>query len=225
MTGAVSGYDAEGVIARAFGCGPEVTAQITASAAFRSYPARGAILRAGEVNEKVYLVVEGTAEAVALSIDGRLVLVEDYQVGDVFGEASLTGAVTVSEDVMARDRVAAGHFSAVFFSGLIENHGSIALAVSRTLTRRLTKATRRMIEGATLSAQGRIYAELLRQARNGDDMVIRPAPVLAAFAQRVQSTRETVSRAINLLEKRGIIRRDAAGLTIVAPHRLEELIY
>ena len=49
--------------------------------------------------------------------------------------------------------------------------------------------------------------------------------MLSEFALQVQSTRETVSRAINALEKRGIIRRDEQGLTVVAPHRLEELIY
>ena len=31
-------------------------------------------------------------------------------------------------------------------------------------------------------------------------------------------------RAINALERRGIIRRDGDGLTVVAPHRLEEMI-
>jgi len=56
-------------------------------------------------------------------------------------------------------------------------------------------------------------------------MTIAPAPVLSQLALQVQSTRETVSRAISALEKRGIIRRDPQGLTVVAPHRLEELIY
>jgi len=49
--------------------------------------------------------------------------------------------------------------------------------------------------------------------------------VLSQFALQVQSTRETVSRAINALEKRGIIRRDEHGLRVVAPHRIEELIF
>jgi len=62
-------------------------------------------------------------------------------------------------------------------------------------------------------------------AQMGDGRSIRPAPVLSALALRVQSTRETVSRAVNALERRGIIRRDADGLTIVAPQRLQELIF
>jgi predicted transcriptional regulator len=48
--------------------------------------------------------------------------------------------------------------------------------------------------------------------------------VLTSLAVRVNSTRETVSRSINALERRGIIRREADTLIIVAPHRLEEMI-
>jgi len=40
----------------------------------------------------------------------------------------------------------------------------------------------------------------------------------------VHSTRETVSRTINTLERRGIIHREDDALVIVAPHRLEEMV-
>ena len=50
-------------------------------------------------------------------------------------------------------------------------------------------------------------------------------PVLAELAQRVQSTRETVSRTVSQLERRGILRRGDGGLAVIAPHRLDELIY
>jgi len=107
----------------------------------------------------------------------------------------------------------------------MSSYNCVALAVSRRLVARLGQITRRMVEGATLSANGRIHAELLRQARASDSMTISPAPILSAFALLVQSTRETVSRAISNLEKRGIIQRDEHTLRVVAPHRLEELIF
>ena len=46
----------------------------------------------------------------------------------------------------------------------------------------------------------------------------------SGVALRVSTTRETASRAVNALERRGIIRRDGETLVVVAPHRLEELI-
>jgi DNA-binding GntR family transcriptional regulator len=54
--------------------------------------------------------------------------------------------------------------------------------------------------------------------------MICPAPVLANLAVRAYTTRETVSRAVSALERRGIISRHADALVIVAPHRLEELV-
>jgi DNA-binding MarR family transcriptional regulator len=81
-----------------------------------------------------------------------------------------------------------------------------------------------MVERTTLSACGRVHAELLRMARQGDGRAIRPPPVLSALAVRVQSTRETVSRTIHALERRGIVRLEPGALIIVAPRRLEELV-
>jgi DNA-binding GntR family transcriptional regulator len=69
-----------------------------------------------------------------------------------------------------------------------------------------------------------VHAELLRQAREATDLTIRPAPILSELAVRVGSTRETVSRAVNALERRGIIRREAGALVVVSPRLLEELV-
>jgi CRP/FNR family transcriptional regulator, cyclic AMP receptor protein len=221
----IVGALAEIVIARAFGCAADLSSVIAARAEFRKYDPHVTILHSGADSGHVHMVLDGNARAVALGVDGRMVFVDDYQSGDIFGEGCLVGASVMNEDVVAVDAVQTGQFTASVFVALIENYGSVALAVSRVLTQRLTRATRRMVEGATLSANGRIHAELLRQARQSPDMSIRPAPTFSEFALHVQSTRETVSRAINMLEKRGIVTRDGDGIHIVAPHRLEELIY
>jgi DNA-binding transcriptional regulator YhcF (GntR family) len=61
-------------------------------------------------------------------------------------------------------------------------------------------------------------------ARASPGFVIRPVPVLTELAVRVSTTRETASRAVKAVERRGIVRRDSDSLTVVAPQRLEELI-
>ena len=48
--------------------------------------------------------------------------------------------------------------------------------------------------------------------------------MLSALAVRVHPTRETVSRTLSALERRGIVRREADALVVVAPHRLEGMI-
>jgi DNA-binding MarR family transcriptional regulator len=92
------------------------------------------------------------------------------------------------------------------------------------MVERLQQTAARMYAHVALSAVGRVHAELLRLARQSADLTIRPGPVLSDLALRVSTTRETASRAVNALERRGIIRRDADTLVVVAPHRLEELV-
>ncbi|UVO54723.1 Crp/Fnr family transcriptional regulator [Sphingomonas sp. SUN039] len=217
--------DAPGVIAAAFGCEAAVASIVATKAAYRHYPARSMIAGSEALPQQLYIVIAGRARMLAYAIDGRLVVVEDFKAGALFGEGALFDSAAASHEVTAVDPVDAGAFERHVFLTLMSGYSCIALAVSRLLVARLEATTRRLVEGATLSAAGRIHAELLRQARSSPDMTIRPAPVLATLALSVQSTRESVSRAINALQKRGIIRRDEVALTVVAPHRLEELIY
>ncbi len=216
------------VIKSAFGCDQMIAEVIDEKAHYLAHEAQSTILWRGEESEHACLMIAGRAQAVSYSAAGQLILIYTYGPGDVFGESAALGmdAGSASGQIMATLPSEVGHFTNAVFIGLIEGYGAVALAVSRLLTKRLGQAQQRMIEASTLSTAGRIHAELLRQARaTGADMTIRPAPVFTEFALLVHSTRETVSRTINQLEKRGIIKRGREGLTVVAPHRLEEEIY
>ncbi len=87
------------------------------------------------------------------------------------------------------------------------------------LLKQLRASSVRIVENTTLSAAGTHPCRAAAaSARLGDGKTIWPPPVLSALATRVHSTRETVSRTINALERRGIIRRDKGSLlVIVAP--------
>lgn len=217
--------DAQTVLGEAFACSPAVAAAIATKARVHDYPARTVIVASERSHEHVHLLVDGHARMIAFAFDGRLVAIEDYLRGDLLGETGLFEPEAPRHDISAVVASSSATFANAVFLEIMANYHCVALAVSRRLVERLSRITRRMVEGATLSAMGRIHAELLRQAQAGEDMTISPAPVLSQFALQVQSTRETVSRAINALDKRGIIQRDEQRLRVVAPHRLEELIF
>ena len=144
--------------------------------------------------------------------------------GEFFGEIVGSG-VQGETRVEALSDGAALHFAPSALVRLMESYPLVALAMARHLSARIAAMRQRMLETALLSATGRIAAELLRQSRASEDGVIRPLPVWSELAVIVQSTRETVSRTVSGLEKRGIVSRTGEGLAVVAPHRLEELIY
>jgi len=224
MTSAMS-VDTHALIAKVFACDAALAEVIANKTRFRDFPARSIIVEGDSAFDHVYVLVDGHARMLAYAVDGRLVAVEDYVPGDLFGENGLFETQVAPHDICAVTQSRTGALAHPEFLALMTNYHAVGLAVSRRLVARLSSLTRRMVEGATLSANGRIHAELLRQAQASDNMTICPAPVLSAFALIVQSTRETVSRAIGALEKRGIIERNEQGLRVVAPHRLEELIY
>lgn len=215
--------DLQDAIRTALGCTPEVAGAVAASAVARDYPARAVILRCGDPWNHAFLVVAGRAHALVYGLDGQMVLVHEYRTGDLFGALAAESRL-IEADVVAADPTRAACVAVGDFVMLVERHGSLGLLVVRSLLGQLRATSERMVDRTTLSAPGRVYAELLRLARLGDGACIRPAPVHAALAVRVQSTRETVSRAVSALERRGIVRREDDVLVIVAMQRLEELV-
>ena len=207
-----------------FGCSLELAGQIRLRGKIRQYELRATIVRRGDRVSTLYVVIAGRAHAIVYSVDGQAVLLDEYRSGDFFGATSSPRSATHEADVIVVEQLSAFLLDGGVLAILAERHGCIGLALFQLIVDRLQQMASRMYEHAALSAVGRVHAELLRQAQQSRDLTIRPAPILADLALRVSTTRETASRAVNALERRGIIRRDHDALTVVAPHRLEELI-
>ena len=207
-----------------FACTDAAADGLRARAVERAYPVRAVILRQGDRGSETFLVVAGRAQALLYGLDGQLTLLQEFGRGDLFGALADLHSEPQEADVVAVEDLRAAIFLAMDFLGLMDVHASLGLAVSRLLMKQLRAATQRMAERSTLSAAGRVYAELLRLARSADGRTIQPTPVLAALAVRAHTTRETASRTVNALERRGLIRRDPDRLTILAPARLEEMV-
>lgn len=207
-------------IERVFACSAETARQIEACARARSYPAGRAIVRQGEPCHDVYLLVLGRARSFVISPDGLLIRFYDFAPGDLFG--ALSGAQEHFSEITALEDLDSAVFGGADFLLLMERHGCVGLTLSRALLRQLSRISERMLSRATLSAAGRVHEELLRLA--GSEAVITPSPILSELAARVYTTRETVSRTVSALERRGIVRRDTDALVIVAPARLADMV-
>jgi CRP-like cAMP-binding protein len=213
-------------VQQVFGCRPETAQGLLQRATERLCPARTVVLRQGDALGETWLIVRGRAQAVAYSTEGQLVLLQEYGPGEIFGDIAEAVPVPQPADIEAVEDLRAITIPAEDFQQLIEANGELGLGVTRLLTSQLRRAADRMVERTTLSAVGRVNAELLRMGMpvTGGELVIRPVPVFSSLAVRVHSTRETVSRNISALERRGLIRREDNALFIVAPRRLRELV-
>jgi CRP/FNR family cyclic AMP-dependent transcriptional regulator len=207
-----------------FDCSADLAGNILLRGKLRQFELRATIVRRGDLVSTLYVVVNGRAHAIVYSLDGQIVLLHEYRPGDFFGPVSPPYSAEHDADVVAVEQVSAFLLEGGVLALLAEQHGCIGLALLKVMVDRLQQTASRMYEHVALSAVGRVHAELLRQARQAPDLAIRPAPILSDLALRVSTTRETASRAVNALERRGIIRRGGDALVVIAPHRLEELI-
>lgn len=212
------------LLCRVFDCSPDLAGQILLRGRLRDFEGRATIVRRGDPISTLYVVVTGRAHEIVYSLDGQMVLLHEYRSGDIFGVVIPPYSAPHDADVVAVEAVSSFLLEGSVLALLAEQHGRIGLALLKVMVDRLQQTASRMYELSALSAVGRVHKELLRQASENEDLTIRPSPILSDLALRVATTRETASRAVSALKRRGIIRRDADSLVVVAPHRLEELI-
>jgi CRP-like cAMP-binding protein len=222
--GSFGGGPILGLIRGVFGCPPDLAERIRSRGQIRDYRPRSCLVRSGDPVTVLFVIAAGLAQAIFYSAEGQPVLLHEYRSGDFFGAIGAPEQARHEADVIAVSEVSSFLLDGRELAMLAEQHGCIGLALLRVMIDRLQRTEARMYEHAALSSVGRIHAELLRQARQQPDLAIRPAPVLSDIALKVSTSRETVSRAVGALERRGIIRRTAEALVVVAPHRLEELV-
>ncbi len=215
--------DIEAVVQASFACPPGVAGAIAARARLRRHAARATILWQGERAAEVFLMLAGEAHALVIAANGQELRLHVHGVGDLFGECGVLLGEDASASVVAACDSATAAFGGGDFVLLVETHACVGLALSRRLIARQAAMARRLTEQSILSATGRICAELARQGRAGGGR-ITPVPVLSNLARRLQTTRETVSRTLSDLKRRGIVRQEGDALVIVAARTLDDQI-
>lgn len=194
----------------------------------RVFAAGDIIAMQGEAVESVGYILSGRAKAVTYSEDGTATWVGYFERGEFFGHVSLLADTTLSFEISAESDVRAVILSTHAMRDVIKQQKELGLHLANDLARRLDMMTRRLIEAFTLSAKGRVCAELARLSNvigiMPEHHIIRPNPVFVDVALRVNSTRETVSRTVSDLQKKGIVKREAGALVILDPERLKAAI-
>lgn len=208
------------LIAACFRCPEHEAALIYAASHFRIFEHRATIALRGDPSDLLYLVIDGIAAADLFSVDGQHARLAGYGPGELFG--------AYPEPVLHRaDISAVGELSVLVIptrtiAQLAAQYAAIAQGVALLMARQLDMVLDRMAARIGLSATGRCYQALLSMTDEED--WIKPLPVLSALAISVNTTRETASRALAQLVRRGIVARHEYGLKIVSRRMLEDLV-
>ena len=204
-----------------FGCSPAEAEPLSDVMKFVVYRHDQALIHQGDLGAKVWIVLKGQAQLRIIGSDGQVQLLMTHGPGELFG--ALPHERVFVSDVFARDNIAVLEISSREMNALVQDRTRLGSGLAMILARQYHAALDRMAARITLSASGRVCAELLNAA-GGEDF-ISPPPVVAAVGLMAQTTRETASRTISSLERRGIVSRDPDRLTIVSRRLLEEMVF
>ncbi len=204
----------------ALSCDADVAAALFAQARPRAVDRRAYVVRQGDRLERMWLVLDGSLKIESSSSSGRSSRLALCGPGDWIGHYAQPAAYLA--DIVALEPSILLAFASGDLPRLAASHAQLGGVLALSFARQLENTTARLDARSTLTAKGRLYAELLQRA--GDRLEIVPAPIVADLAHAAQTTRETASRAIAELERRGIVARTADALRISSPRLLSDLV-
>ncbi len=209
--------DALGTI---FRCSPEAARLLLSLFVLRDVPSGAILVEQGLACSQCWIVIDGSVRVNALGLDGQQQQLSHYGPGEVFGAYPDAQLSRAEISTASRSRLLCAPSSQL--CTLVETHTELASGLARLLARQLDRALDRMVMRTTFSAAGRVYAELLALA--GPSGAVSPAPRITSLALAANTTRETASRAINVLIRRGIVTREEDTMVIQSRRMLQEMI-
>ena len=170
--------------------------------------------------EQCFFVLEGSVKVTRLSNDGREVILAMLNEGDFFGEMSLLDGESRSANVIALEKTKVLTLDRNDFIAVVNDYPQIAVQLLKELARRLRKSDRQIASLSLSDAEKRIALCIIRFAdeqgviQNGK-VSIPKTPIQQDIANMAGTSRETVSRALGLLEKEDLIERNGRELIIL----------
>ena len=170
--------------------------------------------------EQCFFVLKGSVKVTRLSKDGREVILAMLNEGDFFGEMSLLDGESRSANVIALEKTKVLTLDRNDFIAVVNDYPQIAVQLLKELARRLRKSDRQIASLSLSDAEKRIALCIIRFAdeqgviQNGK-VSIPKTPIQQDIANMAGTSRETVSRALGLLEKEDLIERNGRELIIL----------
>jgi CRP/FNR family cyclic AMP-dependent transcriptional regulator len=190
---------------------PLSAVQALASASSLRPVARGALVATeGSPIAHVVLVVRGRLRAVRRASNGREITVESLRAGDLLADAALAADATVASDWEAAEATTLLFVPREAWLAQLRAAPELAVALAGRLLARLERAKDLAVALALSDVEARVVTALVGLARqDGADgpegLLIRQRPTQQEIANQIGACRETVSRTVSDLVRRGLL--------------------
>jgi CRP/FNR family transcriptional regulator, cyclic AMP receptor protein len=210
---------------------PERALEVAASVIQpRTYESETIIFQEGDKGEALYILTEGMVKLSKVDLGGYEKTLTILQPPEFFGEMALLGNTTRSATAISLGRIQTYLLFADDFNKLIQTYPTVSLNLTTTLAQRL----RGMDDEAQIlsykDAQGRVAFVLLRLYRSGVIELDKNGFAIVKLthqdlANLAGTSRETVTRALKVLENEGVIETKPKEIIISDIQGLEEVLH
>ncbi len=193
----------------------------------RTHKANQAILLRDDWDSSVYFILEGLVKISADNADGKEVTLNILGKGELFGEMAALDEALRSCDVITLTRTVIGNMPARDFVELIHTEPLAGVKLSSLMARRLRQVNRRLLSRES-DSMSRVADTLLflaeGQGIQGQTGTEIPKLTHHELSSLTGLTRETVTRVLTKLEKKGLILRNQKTLFLPDLQALERQI-
>lgn len=196
--------------------------------AWRNFESGQSIISRAAPDRDLYFIVSGRVRVTTYSAAGRQVTFRDFGAGEHFGEVAAIDGLARSADVVGLEAGLLASLPPASLLKLLREEPAVAERLLRDLAGLVRRLSERVIDLSTLGVHQRLYAEVLRLAREAGVRANRaridPAPKHADLASQVSTYREQVTRELSVLAKRGVLGKDGRALVVLDVARLQKMV-
>lgn len=196
----------------------------------RPYHKRDIVLQKGGHGDGLLFLLTGQLQVIDVTEDGRAIGLRMLAPGDFFGEIALINNSTRSASVVAMTDVLVGFLPAPTAMHLFAHSPSVARHMLKHLAQKIQRDSELRALLSINNTAKRIYTYLMllqkkKSSEPGAPTVVENLPTHQDIANMVNTSRETVTRALLTLTQQGIVQKDAHRLIILDPDGLHKLVH
>jgi len=200
----------------------------------RHYSKNQPILARYDAGGDVHFISKGRVRVTSFSRSGREASYNDKEVGELFGELSAIDGQSRAADVIALEDATTLHMSKADFLSVLNTYPSVNRRLLRALASNVRNLTDRVFEFTAMGVPSRIRSELHRLGvqqlektypeeapfdKSEKSVLLNPAPKHAELASRVSTTREAVTREINVMIDSGLLEKNGPQKLLITDLR------
>jgi CRP/FNR family cyclic AMP-dependent transcriptional regulator len=194
--------------------------EISKVAVRQYYKKDNMILIEEEVGSTMFIILEGRVKISRLSDEGREVILSILSEGDFFGEMSILDGQNRSANVVTAEDSVIMVVHREDFLQMMHDYPQIAINLLKELAHRLRRSDAQIKSLSLQNATGKVASTLLRLADDSGKIYqgqveIPRLPPQQDLANMAGTSRETISRVLKSLSKKGYLKKEGSRLIIM----------